>query len=195
MSDVLTTIRLNGGLGKKFGRVHQFVAHSPAEAVRAMCMMIPGFKTELANSHERGLAYAVFVGKENIGKEALVNPSIGRVIKISPVVQGSKAAGLLQVVVGAVLIVAGLVITGGTFGAASPFGSALILMGASMVLGGVVSLLSPQQKTNNNASGTSYNFSGATNTIAQGNPVPLLYGEMIVGSAVINAGIFASNTV
>jgi predicted phage tail protein len=193
--DVLTTIRLNGALGKKFGRVHQFVANSAAEAVRAMCVMIPGFKSELSSSHTRGLAYAVYVGKNNIKGSDLAYPSTGKVIKITPVVQGSKAGGMLQVVLGAALIVAGLVITGGTFGAASPFGSAIIMMGASMVLGGVVAMLSPQQKTNSAASGTSYNFNGATNTIAQGNPVPLLYGELTVGSAVINAGIFAANQV
>jgi len=36
---------------------------------------------------------------------------------------------------------------------------------------------------------SSYVFNGAVNTTAQGHPVPVGYGRMIVGSAVISAGI------
>ena len=35
----------------------------------------------------------------------------------------------------------------------------------------------------------SYSFNGAVNTTAQGHPVPVGYGRLIVGSAVISAGI------
>ena len=38
---------------------------------------------------------------------------------------------------------------------------------------------------------TRYHFNGVVNTTAQGNPVPLGYGRMIVGSAVVSAGIYA----
>jgi hypothetical protein len=39
----------------------------------------------------------------------------------------------------------------------------------------------------------SYAFNGPLNTQAQGNPVPVLYGELIVGSAVLSAGITAKD--
>ena len=63
-----------------------------------------------------------------------------------------------------------------------------------MVLGGVVQLLSPQQSYDSASSVSpenkpSYNFNGPVNTTAQGHPVPLCYGRMIVGSAVISAGL------
>jgi predicted phage tail protein len=35
----------------------------------------------------------------------------------------------------------------------------------------------------------SYSFSGIQNTSRQGTPVPVVYGETIVGSVVISAGI------
>ena len=35
----------------------------------------------------------------------------------------------------------------------------------------------------------SYSFNGAVNTTAQGHPVPVGYGRLVVGSAVISAGI------
>jgi len=65
-----------------------------------------------------------------------------------------------------------------------------------MILGGVVQLLTPIPKgsaANTAANAPSYVFNGAVNTQAQGNPVPLLYGRMIVGSAVISAGIKAED--
>ena len=39
----------------------------------------------------------------------------------------------------------------------------------------------------------SYNFSGIKNTMTQGGPVPLCYGEMIVGSACASLGIVAED--
>lgn len=56
-------------------------------------------------------------------------------------------------------------------------------------------LISPQMKglsaKDSAENKPSYNFNGAVNTTAQGNPVPLGYGRMIIGSAVISAGIYA----
>ena len=68
-----------------------------------------------------------------------------------------------------------------------------------MTLGGVVQLLTPQQRAlsvkDGPNNGASYNFNGPINTTAQGNPVPVLYGELIVGSATISAGIYAEDQV
>ena len=67
-------------------------------------------------------------------------------------------------------------------------------IGASMILGGVIELLSPVAKTNSGdgesaTNKPSYNFNGAINTQAQGHPVPLAYGRVMCGSAVISAGM------
>jgi predicted phage tail protein len=189
----LTEIRLNGELGKKFGRVHRFAVHSTAEAVRALSIMIPGFKRHMAASAANGVDYAVFVGKENIKRENLEYSNKGKTIKIVPILRGSKSGGIFSIIVGAILIVAAFIAPFVGAGAASPY---LYMMGASMILGGVVQLLSPQQKINqkdNPNNGTSYNFTSPVNTTAQGNPVPLLYGEMTVGSAVVSGGIYAED--
>lgn len=39
----------------------------------------------------------------------------------------------------------------------------------------------------------SYVFNGPVNTTAQGGPVPVLYGELEIGSAVASAGIYAED--
>lgn len=156
-----------------------------------------GFSQYMAESNRKGLTFAVFRGKQNISESELGDPTGKDVIRIVPVITGSKRAGVLQTIAGAVLIVAGAFISGASGGAASPFGAALISAGIGLAAGGVVQMLSPQTKAlasqdgpNNKAS---YSFNGPVNTSAQGNPVPVLYGEMIVGSAVISAGIYAED--
>jgi predicted phage tail protein len=196
-----TTIILSGPLGKKFGREYRLHldTKTPAEATRALCWMLPGFKAYLAGAQARGVAFAVFRGKgksaENITVHQLHEPA-GDVIRFAPVIVGSKNGGVLNVIVGVVLIVIGGLITGWSFGAATPVGTAIAGVGLSMIAGGIVQMLSPQPKLNKGgadsaANQASYVFSGAVNTTAQGNPVPVLYGRMIVGSAVISAGIEA----
>lgn len=65
------------------------------------------------------------------------------------------------------------------------------------MLAGVAQLLSPQKvglsTTDGPNNGASYNFNGPVNTTAQGNPVPLLYGELIIGSATVSAGIYSQD--
>lgn len=50
--------------------------------------------------------------------------------------------------------------------------------------------LPPESFTVNQAS---YAFGGVTNTTAQGNPVPLLYGRRRIGGAIISAGIYVED--
>ena len=196
--DQVRTIRLYGKLGAKFGRVHQFAVKNTAEAIRALCAMIPGFQQELMNSSQRGVAYSVFIGKENIGEGDLQKPTGSEAIRIAPILQGAKSGGWFQVILGAALVIGAGFLTGGTAFAAlgaGGVGGFVASVGASMFLGGVIQLLSPQQTTQSSGAnnGASYNFSGAVNTTTQGNPVPVLYGRMIVGSAVISAGIYSQD--
>ena len=169
---------------------------TPAEAVKALCVQIPGFERFLSNAKSRGVEFAVFRGKTNLAEKELGFTGEGD-IRIAPVITGSKRGGALQTIVGAVLIVVGLVITGGTFGAGAPFGSALIMMGGSMVLGGVIQMLSPQAgglKTSAAPENTpGYAFGGAKNTTASGNPVSLCYGRRRWGGAIISAAIYAED--
>lgn len=197
MSEKLREVRLYGRLGARFGRIHMLAVSSTAEAIRALCVLIPGFERALADSDAHGVRYACFLGKRNIGEEQLQHPVGADAIRIAPVMAGAKRAGLFQTVLGAVMIVVGAVLT--YTGVGAPIGAAMMKMGAVLALGGVIQMLSPQQRglsaQDSPQNGASYNFNGAVNTSAQGNPVPVLYGRMICGSAVISAGIFAEDQV
>jgi len=200
MSEKLRTVRLYGSLSR-FGRVHRLAVASTAEAVRALCVLVPGFERELMTSRDKGIRYACFVGKTNIGQDDL-HLAGGGDIRIAPVLAGAKRGGVLQTIIGATLVVIGAAVWGFSaftdFGASgATIGNFLINAGISMMIGGVIQMLSPQQQSqsakDSAANGASYNFNGPVNTTAQGNPVPLLYGRLIVGSAVISAGILAQD--
>lgn len=199
MQEVMTRIELGGVLGKTFGKIHHRLISRVSEAGVALAKTIPGFEQFMISSQRRGLTYSVFKGKKNIGVDDLGFPVTGDVIRIVPVVIGSKKAGLFQTILGAVLIAAAVFVSGGVgaaFAAGGLTGFAAAT-GASLVLGGVIQLLSPQpsgiaskQSADNRAS---YAFGGVTNTAAQGYPVPLLYGKRRIGGAIISAGIYVED--
>ncbi|AHE29547.1 phage tail protein [Burkholderia pseudomallei] len=194
MSETLRTIRLYGTLGVRFGRIHRLAVSSTAEAVRALSVLIPGFRAFLTSSRDAGLTFAVFNGTRNLDEDELEHP-VGRdEIRIAPVIVGSKRGGLFNTILGAALAAVGAV---ATFGFAQPWGTSLMGLGASMALGGIVQMLSPQQAGLAGAAnnGTSYYFNGPVNSAAQGEPVPLVIGEMIVGSKVVSSGIYAEDQV
>ncbi len=103
------TIRLYGQLGAKFGREYRLAVANTAEAVRALSAQLPGFAAYLNTAKDRGVVFAVFPGKRNIGEQQLRDPPGQDEIRIAPVLQGSKRAGVLQTIVGVVLIIVGAV--------------------------------------------------------------------------------------
>ncbi|WP_186239443.1 tail assembly protein [Burkholderia gladioli] len=194
MNDQLRTIRLYGVLGARFGRVHRLAVGSALEATRALCVVLPGFKSFLARSREQGLTFAVFVGRDNLARDDLDSPVSREEIRIAPVIAGAKRGGLFQTILGAALV--GLALWNPAFlGLSQGLATGLLAGGASLALGGVMQLISPQ--TGGLAStvdnGTSYYFNGPVNSAAQGEPVPIVYGRMIVGSKRISSGIFAQD--
>lgn len=195
MNGILRTVRLYGRLGAQFGRVHRLAVNSTGEAVRALCVLVPGFEAAMASSAGRGVSYACFVGKRNLSEDQLSHPVGDNDIRIAPMPSGAKRAGLFQTILGAALVVVGGVLT--YTGVGSGIGIPLMQMGGALMLGGVVQMLSPQQRSlsakDRPENGASYNFNGPINTSAQSNPVPLLYGHMIIGSATISAGIFSED--
>lgn len=195
MTNALKTIRLYGKLGTRYGRVHRLAVSTPAEAVRALRVLLPGFHRELLESGANGVRYAVFAGRRNLDKDQLHYPVGGDDIRVAPVLAGSKSGGIFGTLLGAVIIAASAV--GSFFAPGNPISTYGYQFGAALVLGGVAQLLSPQQKglstQDSPDNGASYNYNGPVNTTAQGNPVPILYGEMEVGSAVISAGIYAED--
>lgn len=190
----MAKIELGGVLGKTFGKTHQRLVCTTSEAVRALCCTIQGFEQFLNTSKSRGLTYAVFRGKKNIGVDDLGFPVTDDVIRIMPVVIGSKKAGVFQTILGAVLVGAA---------AFAPWGAAIwasdlaFSVGAAMMVGGVIQMISPQPNgiamKDQGENKPSYAFGAPTNTVSQGYPVPIGYGKRRIGGAVISAGIYVED--
>ncbi|MDM8753474.1 tail assembly protein [Morganella morganii] len=195
----MVKIELGGVLGKTFGKTHQRLISTTSEAIRALCCTITGFEQFLNTSKSRGLTFAVFRGKKNIGEDDLGFPVTGDVIRIVPVVIGSKRGGLFQTIFGAVLVAAAVFMSGG-IGAAFAAGGMTGFMattGAAMMLGGIIQMLSPQPNgiamKDQGENKPSYAFGAPTNTVSQGYPVPIGYGKRRIGGAVISAGIYVED--
>jgi predicted phage tail protein len=193
---MLRKIKLYGRLAKFVGqRVFEADVASAAEAVRFLLVNFPQLEKHMADQH-----YRVSVGKYALTLDELHDPAGQQEIKIVPVLAGAGGA-TGRIIIGALLVV-GAFFTGGAtiglLGLAAPVAVSTVLatVGASLILGGVAQLLTPTPKINapgtpqdNNDPRKSYSFSGIQQTSRQGVPVPIVYGETVVGSVVVSAGI------
>lgn len=174
-------VKLYGHLGKRFGKLFRLDVASPAEAILALKAQLAGFEQEMVKD---GRSYHVFVGNQDISEAGLILQSHNLPIKIVPVVAGAGGKGVLQTIVGATLIAISFLPIPGV--------QPLFSIGVSLILGGVAQMLTPNPKAtnlNNANANPSYAFNGPINTTAQGNPVPILYGRLIVGSQVVSVGL------
>ena len=185
---MLKTIKLYGILAKKFGKEFHLAVDNTREAMRALCVQVQGFEHFMLHAHEQGLEFAVFQDEQNISEAELDMSTSAKVLKVVPKVKGAGGNGVLQVILGAILVVVGYF----TFGATSPYGVALIGAGIGTMVGGVAQMLMPQADTlqDENQDGNKANkgFGSAVTTVAQGNPVPVLYGQREVGGFIASAG-------
>ena len=189
VSDIppVVDVRLYGVLGSRFGRLHRLAVRSGAEAVYALCVLVPGFRRFLRLSEERGLEFAVFRGRQNVAEDELNMRCDGvEPIRIAPIVVGSKSGGLFSTIAGLVLIVASYWLGPNAFYA-----------GVGLMVGGVAMMMSPSPGSllNKEEEGNkpSYAFGGAVTTTAQGRCKPLLYGQRDIGGALGSAGIYAED--
>ncbi|KTC32055.1 phage tail protein [Pseudomonas sp. ABAC61] len=191
----MQTVLLSGSLARLFGREHRVAISAGFKDVMGYFQQFPGFERYMVQSADKGLRFAVFNGRRNLSETDIHQPLGKQVIRIAPVLGGSKRAGGLQTILGAVLMAVAYY---------NPFGfltgpavSFMMMTGATMVMGGVMQMLAPmpkglgaQERPENRPN---YSFNGPVNTTAQGNPVGLLYGQLTIGSTVISSGIYAQD--
>jgi predicted phage tail protein len=186
---MLREIRVYGRLAKFLGRrVFRAEVATAAEAVRFLLANFPQLEKHMADQH-----YRVSVGGYDLEESELQDPAGQQQIKIVPVLAGAGTVG--RIIAGVALVALSFI--PGFAAWAGPTAYALITgVGASLVLGGVAQLLTPVPKVPQGAASNtdqdprkSYSFSGIQQTSRQGVPVPVVYGETLVGSVVISAGV------
>ncbi len=181
------TIRFHGVLRKKFGKEWRLEVNSVQDAMRLLAVQIEGLEQFLLNAHHNGLRFSIFIDKRQTLSEKEVDMNLGtELIRIVPIVEGA-GGGLLQTVLGVVMLGIGVF----TFGVGTAVGMALIGAGAGMFVGGIAQMLMPKttaQDANSDGNRANHGFGSAVTTVAQGNPVAILYGEREVGGFIISAG-------
>lgn len=206
----LREVRLYGPLGRQFGRVHRLAVLSPAEAVQALCAVLPGFERAfIGQPGQPARRYHVFVGR-GAQREAIkldqAQDLVGasEPIRIVPVIEGAKRGGLFTALLGIALIVLAPYAAGALWGAGASVGLSVgvatygVAIGQALLLGGVIQLISPQRKDFSPAARPdtlpSYGFdNGPINTTQAGLPVPLAFGRVVIGSAQVSAGLTADD--
>ena len=168
---MLRTVHLHGRLGERFGKQHRLDVTSAAEAIRALAYQLPGFEL-----HVREGSYAVTVGSGSYPdrcsplSEDTIDLQLGRQSDIHIAPEGVVAG------IETILLVGILAFT--------------VVASLSMVL----MMRAPKPGDREEATKVaSHIFDGAENVIEQGHPVPLVYGEMRVGSIVASSGIVVAD--
>nr|BAR24506.1 putative phage-related protein tail component [uncultured Mediterranean phage uvMED] len=213
----MKVVKVYGALRKRLGQCRfEFDVATPAQAIKALCVNFPGLDKWLIDSEQDGIGYRVAVSKEKATEEnfaPLLMPfSDHEVFSITPVVAGAgRGAG--QILLGAALIAVAITVPGAAFagagftaaGTAATATAAAIPatfaataaafagnLGIALVLGGVAQAISPQPKPTSLEESVqleSFTFSNVVNTSRQGMALPIAYGRLFVGSAVLSSGL------
>jgi len=214
----MVTIRLLGEAGRRYGRRFQLAVKTPAEALRALCLQIPGLRQYLLESGEKGVDWRVVTDHaEGLDEDQMLWPLSKRMV-LAPLPAGRGGvgkivAGVALVAVAVLFAPAGL-LAGSVFGFTLGSSAAMAVgaIGASLIFGGVADLLTPTPKMPNVKGGglgggssstsgrdrdeqlNSFAFDKSNANTVQGDVVPVLYGERIIGALpVLSFGLELQN--
>ena len=192
---MLRKIKLYGHLREHTGlkEVEAYV-DNVREAVKFLICNWPKLESQIVQNN-----YHVLLNEDDVGEKELFYPIGNASISFIPVVEGSGKFG--RILGGAALIglsmgafgafgAGAISFGGGGFAAASLGAKAAFGIGASLVLGGVSQMLTPTPKIpEGQQTPESSSFSSPLNVSIAGIPVPLVYGNAICGSIVIDTSV------
>ena len=192
----MKVVKVYGALRKRLGQCRfEFDVATPAQAIKALCVNFSGLEKWLIDSEKDGVGYRVAVSREKVTEED-VSPlfmpfSEKEVFSITPVIAGA-GSGTGQIFAGLALIAVSIAVPAAAFGLKSMLGVGLA--GGSLLLGGIAQAISPQpdfglERGREAAKLESFVFNNVVNTAKQGLPVPIAYGRVFVGSAVLSSGL------
>ena len=205
-------ITLAGIIGKKFGESFDFAVKTPNEAIRALCQLVPGFRTYLTGAHERGIYFQIVTSNSSAGEGieyedlqlgcesfVLVPVITGQLFGLF----GGNSGGFLGILAGVALVAFAMTGFGVVaFGAAGTISAgiqtATMALGMGLIFTGVSSLFAPgvptgQKNYQEGADADDAISSGATPVAVNGQAVPLLYGEYMVSNMPVIASYISGN--
>jgi predicted phage tail protein len=188
---MIREVHLHGNLAAEFGEVFRLDIATCAEAVRALCQMVPGFRQKVEAGSYRVIRGTLDEGTANTAEELLYG--LGEAVKqihiIPAAIGGKNDEGIGKVLLGAVLVGLAFVIPGSTM----IFGESMAAMvgkaGVAIALGGVAQILVGQNGNESQEQETSDLFSGSPNQAVPGSAIPVIFGEMEVPVKIISAAV------
>lgn len=199
-------VHLYGALKRQFGSVFEFDIATAGEAFRAFNCAFP---RKFADAIKDG-SYHVIRGRRHGGMsldlDLITNFNLGNAdLHIVPAAKGASSAkrgGTLKAVAGIAILGAAVFFSGGTLaaplanmgayvpGAIGSMGVTwgnIAAVGLGLTLMGAAQALAKAPSPNGTDYSQSFMFNGPVNTNEQGNPIPLVIGEVITGSQPISA--------
>lgn len=190
---MLTTVILGGPLGKKYGRRFEFMLHRPIDAIKALHCNFPDFVETMQGYADKGMEFRITDlsdGRRDLSLDESTTLNRPKVLRLAPVVAGASeqtAKANTQLAIATVLAVAAIALSDG---AAAPWVvQALASMSVSFAIQGALGHYAAHQSKKNKKEQKEKNpnnlFSNQENVTEAGGPVPVGYGQMMVGSTVI----------
>ena len=190
---------------KLYGRLRKFLGQSYFEAAVASPKL--AFHFLIANfpeveNHMMNQIYKIKMGGMDI-TEDLLNLQSDEDIQIIPIAIGAKGAaiGLLGIGAGSAVSAAGGIFATSLFGTTlgGIIGGGLTAIGTNLLVNEATQLLTPTPDiptaaftdtfSQNDPTFQSFGFGSISNVSQAGVPIPIIYGEVFIGSVVISSGI------
>jgi len=184
----MTNIFLHGKLGQEFGQKFKFSICKPKDVFQAIETIKEGFNKRIIELSKLGLQYSIVVDGQYISSEKeLERRGKFSQIDIVPVIFGSGVAALA---VGAAALLGASVTSGLVQAFLLAVAFSAISIGIQALMAKPPSYNTPQGSVSTTSSASkSFMFSNRENVAFQGSPVPLGYGRMRVGSAIIQENV------
>lgn len=193
----MKTLYLYGSLRNTFGESFKMDVATPAEAIRGMCIQLPGFEAAIKAGNWR-MVRGELDGSDEVDEEGL-QLTLGNQneMHLIPVLEGANS-GVGMIIVGIVMIVAAFFTGGASIAAWGAMSTMLGGAGLGMAIGGIISATTKIPGATSSSTGNekpedkaSFLFDGPTNQSTQGVAVPRGYGRLLCGSIVVSAGLYA----
>ena len=180
-----------GGYLRRFGKDYELDVNTAAEGLRGLVLQIPGLRDAISAGYVR----IRIAGQEQTETDikAGMHTALydGDNVVIVPVIAGAKS-GFFMGVLGAVAIAAAFWTGGASIAAWGAAATAMGAAGIALVGAGLASMLTktPKMPGLSESQNISNQYaSSLENRVGQGKAVPILYGELLVGSNVISQGL------
>ena len=179
---MLKTVKLYGDLADFVGwKEKKAEVRNTVEVMRFLRCNHPELETYMIDKF-----YKVDIGGYNVTEENMHDP-IAEEIKIIPVVEGK----IFGIIAGIGLLFGGAALP--TAGLLGFIGTAATAIGTSLIINDVTNYLTPKPKPMSSLepedATVNFAFSGVTNVSRAGVALPLVYGDIFVGSINVSNGI------